>query len=210
MNRIFYIDKSDIISEVMVMFNKIKRRKINIELNMGEVIYFEDPDSFLYVTKTGEYKWQNMSNTTYSDLILMLKYLQNITNCENIKSENTLYDFGYNSTKNEFMLLPINKKCVDKLIIGYLKNKRTTAERKKKIDFDVDKIKMITNYINLMMKPVLKFFPNYNLNVVYDIKNNRFILETNSIDSDVFTNNLIIVMNNVRDSFHYKCCVKKI
>lgn len=125
------ISKDSIIEEISSLKNELRNIKYVINTSFGKLTNIDNnraliSDNFLYLDVP-------MKNMDKKDLIIILRYFQNMKKCKDIISKYTTFGEIYDLDWNTWEKIPLNKDVVKKRIKDYLivkKNVATIDKRK--------------------------------------------------------------------------------
>jgi hypothetical protein len=119
------ISKQSIIDSIIPLAKRLKKAKLKINLPRGLVTH-TDGDRVGVSTKSA-YCNLHITNLSEKELMIVLRYLENMDKCREIVIENTRYGEFFDSRKKKWEKIPCNKDEVKKKIKGYLSRKKNIA-----------------------------------------------------------------------------------
>ena len=119
------ISKTTIIDYIYQLIDSMDKFKIEISISNGKIMnIIEDRVS---IQGVGYYSNQSIKSLKKEDLIIILRYLQNINQCKNIIIENARYGEIYDVKRGICEKVPCNVKEVKNKIKEFLARKKCIA-----------------------------------------------------------------------------------
>ena len=129
MKQNFDISKESLIESILSLSIKMGRAKLRINLSVGRL---NKIDNFgrVIITKGNSLFDVSLATLMWRDLIVILRYLENMDKCINIVYDKTIYGEIFDLDKKKWSKIPINDDEVRKMIKEFLKTKKNKAYTK--------------------------------------------------------------------------------
>lgn len=194
------ISKKLIIDSISALIQKMQKNDFNINISSGTVTYLKE--NTIGLSRDGFYTVLNQNCFNKKDLIIILRYLQNMDECRDIVSDNIVYEEVYNMQFNKWEMIPVNKEKVKEKVKFFLERKKSQSiYRKKNENFKTNEI---GEYIKRKLS-LLNLRYSKNSDVCFDNKDNQFIIVLDKYEESPFGINVIHLIDEASTKFHTKC-----
>jgi len=176
------ISKASLVEEIQSCRDTIGKSKYRIRISDGVVIQI-DHDSRVVTDHTRYTSNKSMHSLKMEDLIIILRYLQNMLKCKEIAMSETKFGQIYDFHKNKWKNFPINPVEVKNKIKDYLKVKKNLATIGAKTPIN------LTTLGQEIKRKLLKIKENYKNNITslcYDTQEKKFVIIINSNKDDYY------------------------
>ena len=194
------LSKQDIIDEIQSLSIKLNNAKFKIKVSVGNVIMITKSGRIMVSDKSSIFGAE-MSVLNNEDLIIVLKYLQNMDSCRDIIIKETVYENIFDMNFNDWVKVPVNKFDVGLKIKEYLKNKKNKAVVDKRLVSEIteDVIKA-GKYIKARLVHLRNQYSK-NTDLCYDIVDKKFIIIIDRYEESPFGMNIIHLMSETITRF---------
>ena len=196
------VTKESIIGDIILITGKITDAHYNISISRGQVKTI-DKDRILIIGK-GSMTNCGLSSLKKEDLIIVLRYVQNMQKCREIALKNTKYRDIYDLNNRKWNKVPINKEEVNKKINEYLRRKKEVATTKKDVII-TDATRKIAQTLKKSLDELKIKFPDNDIDLCYDVYQRNFLIIISNYREDPFGINIIQIMSNFREKYRMDC-----
>lgn len=196
------VTKDSIIGAIVLITDKMPDTKYNINVTRGKLTTI-DRDRVVIVGK-GFITNFGLSSLKKEDLIIVLRYVQNMQKCREIALRNTKYRDIYDLNDRKWNKVPINKEEVNKKINEYLRRKKEVATTKKDVII-TDATRKIAQTLKKSLDSLKVKFPENDIDLCYDVYKRSFLIVITNYREDPFGINLIQIMSNFRQEYRLEC-----
>jgi hypothetical protein len=198
------VSKNQIIDSILKLHDIIPNAKLKINISLGKL--FNIDDGVVVVSDNNKIYNIGINSLKKEDLIIVLRYLQNMEKCREIILKESRYGEYLDVRKKIWIKVPTNQEDVKTKLKEYLSKKKNEAivnHGGKIIDFSIQKIG------NRIKKRIieLKFQFKKNAELYYDNIDKRFIIIIDKYDESEFGMNLIHLLSEIEIKFKQSCII---
>lgn len=198
------IPKERIIKEIEILAKKMPKAKLRINISQG-LLTHTDGDRVGISKSKNCYSNLPIQNLSPDDLMIILRYLENMNVCRDIAIKNSRYGEIYDLKRKKWNKIPCNKDEVRGMIKEYLKTKKGKAF----VDFR-EKSPVEYRKACIYLKKRLKEIGNQygkNPDGCYDFNEKRFIIIIDKYQENEYALNLIHLITEMVAKFKIPCYI---
>lgn len=195
------IPKEIIVDSIIRLIPDIKKEKIEINVSIGTIRNFYNNRMILYLNKDNRLLNAYIEELEKEDLIIILRYLENLFKCKEIFQKNIKYGEVFDTRYKTWKKIPYNDKEVKEKIKEYLSKKKNVAVLNYKHS---PHIREIGNYIKKRTLELEKKFLK-TIDVCYDINLNRFLIIVDKFEETYYGINVIHLIDDIDYKYNMKC-----
>lgn len=175
---------------------------ISINVSVGGVINIKD--NIIKVSNNNEIYVIPTESLKKVDLLIILRYLENLKNCRDIIHNTAIYEKTYDLRKNRWREIPLNEKEVDNNIKKYLSKKKNIAFIDKRYPPDPN-INKVGKYLKFKLSKISEKYKR-KIDILYDFNENNYIILIDKYDENEFGLNILHIMSELIFRFNINCC----
>jgi hypothetical protein len=196
------ISKPFLVEQIQVLRNRIGKSRYNIKISCGIITHL-DHDSRVIIDNSRYSSNQSMTSLKMEDLIIMLRYLQNLQKCREIVMNESEFGEVYDLKKKRWKIYPTNPHVIQNKIKDYLKVKKNVATVGNRVPKNP---KEVWPSIKENLLKLKEDFKNNITSLYYDTRENSFLIIIDN-DKNAFYNEVLKFSDDVKKKYKIDCKV---